>query len=169
VMLYEDYNTTDPGVIERLCNSIQAVSYIRWTMSNSTSSTGITLPSSPTASTANSPNSSDESLEKPSRASDEPLCQNCSSSQCPYCPNRTLRKFLALCVNTGRYHRTVGEVDLGKANRDSEAFEMIRSCYLDTRGFRARARRFFLFQPKSAHFIKVRPLCTVHLQNNRAL
>lgn len=72
-------------------------------------------------------------------------------------PKILSKKFLALCINTGRY-KTLGEIDVTNIHRNSETFRMIRERYLEIRGFRARARRLFLFQPSSVHFVKVSQL-----------
>jgi hypothetical protein len=64
-------------------------------------------------------------------------------------------KYLALCVNTGRFHSTLGEINITSIIRDNEAFRIIKKRYLEIRGFRARARRLFLVSPSSVHFVKV--------------
>ena len=67
------------------------------------------------------------------------------------------KRFLAICVNTGRYQKSLGEIDLSKICRDDRTFREIRKIYLQIRSFRARARRLFLLRPKNIHFVKVFP------------
>jgi hypothetical protein len=70
-------------------------------------------------------------------------------------PEGRLNKYLALCVNTGRFHTTLGEINVTSICRDNEVFSAIKQRYLEIRGFRARARRIFLVRPTSVQFVKV--------------
>ena len=76
------------------------------------------------------------------------LCNSCAKGL-------ITKKFLAVCVNTGRYHKSLGEIDVSKICRDDRTFQEIRNRYFKIRGFRARARRLFLLRPKNVHFVKV--------------
>lgn len=156
-MLYEDYATMDPRVIERLsalldkassttieCSATQNASTVQ-----SPSTRGVSIGSVSSQTSSNSENSSTES---------EPVCQGCPGQRCNYCAKRLSKKFLALCVNTGRFHNTLGEIDVTNICRDNETFRMIKDRYLEVRGFRARAQRLFLFQPNRVHFVKVSTL-----------
>src|SRR5277367_3083524 len=72
-----------------------------------------------------------------------------------------LNKYLALCVNTGRFHTTLGEINVTSICRDSEVFCAIKQRYLEIRGFRARARRLFLVRPTLVQFVKVRVIFAI--------
>lgn len=67
-----------------------------------------------------------------------------------------VNRYLALCINTGRCHMTLGEINVTSLLRDNEVFRMIKQRYFEIRGFRAQARRLFLVRPSSIHFVKVR-------------
>lgn len=154
-MLYEDYATMDPAIIVKLSFLISkpssptaesATSYespIIW----SSNAHGISIKTR----APNGSNSSSLSSEETER------CQSCSAMRrCIKCAKGLSKKFLALCVNTGRFHATLGEIDVTNICRDNETFRTIKDRYLEVRGFRAWARRLFLFQPHSVHFVKVR-------------
>lgn len=83
------------------------------------------------------------------------LCQAYNAA-CKLCTKRLPKKYLALCVNTGRFHKTLGEIDVTSISRDSDAFRQIKARYLEVRSFRARARRLFLLRPNRVHFVKVK-------------
>jgi hypothetical protein len=59
-------------------------------------------------------------------------------------------------AESATFHATLGEIDVTNICRDNDTFRTIKDRYLEVRGFRARARRLFLFQPYSVHFVKVR-------------
>jgi hypothetical protein len=153
-MLYEDYATTDPATIVKLSLLINNPSSMT-TESGTTHESPFILSSKAcnvsietrAAGASNSESSSNE---------DTQVCQGCSSiRRCISCAKGLSKKFLALCVNTGRFHATLGEIDVTNICQDSETFRTIKDRYLEVRGFRARARRLFLFQPRSVHFVKV--------------
>lgn len=103
--------------------------------------------------------------------SDPPVCENSPGEgthlcqvlnrSCRLCLKSLPRKFLALCVNTGRFHKTLGEIEVTDICRDSEAFCQIKARYLEVRSFRARARRMFLLRASKVHFVKVSPILNI--------
>jgi len=146
-MLYEDYATTDPAVIEKLTSLLNRPSpgcARTRGRPNMESSSAQTLSFEGGSSSSSTPLhiSSDEEAS---------LCQGCSELHCSHCAKRPSKKFLALCINTGRFHTTLGEIDVTNICRDDMTFRMIKERYLEVRGFRARARRLFLFQPSNVH------------------
>lgn len=153
-MLYEDYATTDPLVVEKLSALLNNTPV--------TATESAVIRSSPSSQSASAQSesiervgSSSSSLAESSSSDGGPSCLGCSSQHCGRCAKRLSGKFLALCVNTGRFHNTLGEIDVTNIYRDSDTFRMIKDRYIEVRGFRARARRLFLFQPNSVHFVKV--------------
>jgi hypothetical protein len=151
--LYEDYETTYPETIRKLSTLIN-----RPTSAMSRSSgtfESLELQSTSTSGTISNDSafSNTTLCENPS-AQDAHCCQIVNGS-CTLCAKRTTKKFLALCINTGRFHKTLGEIDVTNIQRDSDTFRQIKSLYLTVRSFRARARRLFLLQPNNIHFVKV--------------
>jgi hypothetical protein len=153
-MLYEDYATTDPRILEKLSTLINTPSLISTESAGKRDESSIQSPSTQGRS-FESGSCSISTSSTDSKSEGRPLCQRCSSVRCSYCAKIFPKKFLALCVNTGRFHNTLGEIDVTNICRDNQAFNMIKDRYLEVRGFRARARRLFLFRPNSVHFVKV--------------
>jgi hypothetical protein len=155
-MLYEDYATTDPAVIEKLSALFNRPPS---TSPGTAKARGGPNIKSPSPQAVSFEGRSASSLTPPHNSSDEEetLCQGCSGLPCSSCAKRLTKKFLALCINTGRFHTTLGEIDVSNVSRDDETFRMIKERYLEVRSFRARARRLFLFQPNNIHFVKVSP------------
>lgn len=155
-MLYEDYATTDPAVIEKLSTLLNRPSSTSPGCARTRDGPNI---ESSSAQTLSFEGGSSSSPTPPHILSDEEasLCQGCSGLHHSHCASRLSKKFLALCINTGRFHTTLGEIDVTNICRDDMAFRMIKERYLEVRGLRARARRLFLFQPNSVHFVKAYP------------
>jgi hypothetical protein len=61
------------------------------------------------------------------------------------------KKFLELCVNTGKFERQLAEIDISDVNTDTEVFQRIREAYQRVRSFRA---RYFLLEPIDVHFVQ---------------
>lgn len=60
--------------------------------------------------------------------------------------------FLELCVNTGEFHVTLGEIELSNIMCDESLFSAIKLTYLQRRGFRT---KFFLLKPVAVNFVRV--------------
>lgn len=153
-MLYEDYATTDPRVVERLSGLLNTPYSAATECARPRCDSSVQL-SSPQMVSIEKDDPSKISLSDSSSSEGAHICQGSPSVQCGLCTKRVSKKFLALCVNTGRFHHTLGEIDVTNIRQDNETFRMIKDRYLEVRGFRARARRLFLFQPNSVHFVKV--------------
>ncbi|KAE9365777.1 hypothetical protein N431DRAFT_472372 [Stipitochalara longipes BDJ] len=150
--LYEDYATTDPETISKLSLLINKPMTATTASSNSSGSFDIRLTRTSAVSSNN--NLSIPPVYENSRGEGTHLCQVFNRS-CRLCLKSLPRKFLALCVNTGRFHKTLGEIDVTDIYRDSEAFRQIKARYLEVRSFRARARRLFLLRASNVHFVKI--------------
>ena len=64
----------------------------------------------------------------------------------------TKPKYLELCINTGQYSTSLGEIDLSHVKSDGELFIKIRERYREMRPFRL--RRIFS-KPVDVHFVRV--------------
>ncbi|CAG8949961.1 hypothetical protein HYFRA_00004293 [Hymenoscyphus fraxineus] len=151
-MLYEDYATTNPETINKLSQLIERPVNITTTTSAGSAPSNIRPPCTST------PSSNIPLPKIPTHEDFEgKAVHNCQvlNGSCKTCFKRMTRKFLALCVNTGRFHKTLGEIEVTDICRDSEAFSRIRSRYLEVRGFRARARKLFLLRASKVNFVKI--------------
>lgn len=62
------------------------------------------------------------------------------------------RKFLEVCINTGQYTISLGEIDVTEVENDGELFAKIKQRYHEMRGFRIRR---MLLRPVNVHFVRV--------------
>jgi hypothetical protein len=62
-------------------------------------------------------------------------------------------RFLALCVNTGEFKKSLAEIEVSKVASDGQLFKLMKETYREVRGFRARFR--FLIKPVSIRFVHV--------------
>ncbi|KAH8590386.1 hypothetical protein B0O99DRAFT_305590 [Bisporella sp. PMI_857] len=76
-------------------------------------------------------------------------------------PPPVIKKYTALCVNTGEFNKTLGEIDISSITTDRQMFHRFKEAYHELRGFRARAVRWFLIKPVDIKFIQVRPILKV--------
>jgi hypothetical protein len=76
-------------------------------------------------------------------------------------PPPVIRKYTALCVNTGEFNKTLGEIDISSITTDRQMFHRFKELYHELRGFRARAVRWFLIKPVDIKFIQVRPILKI--------
>ena len=150
--MYEDYATTDPEIISKLSRLINKP--MKATTVSTSSSGSFNIQSTRTSVVSFNNNLSDPPVYENSPGEGPHLCQIFNKSYKLYL-KKLPRKFIALCVNTGRFHKTLSEIDVTDICRDSEAFRQIRACYLEVRSFRARARRLFLLRANMVHFVKV--------------
>lgn len=65
------------------------------------------------------------------------------------------KKYFELCVNTGQFRKTLGEIDVTQCASDGSLFAQIRATYLRLRNYRA---KHFLLEPTEVHFVQVRYL-----------
>ncbi|TVY32678.1 hypothetical protein LOCC1_G008328 [Lachnellula occidentalis] len=59
--------------------------------------------------------------------------------------------FLELCVNTGKYLKSLGEIDVSSIDTDGDFFATVKAHYLQLRGFRA---RFWLLKPMTVSYVR---------------
>ncbi|KAL9118045.1 MAG: hypothetical protein Q9187_005412 [Circinaria calcarea] len=60
-------------------------------------------------------------------------------------------KFLELCVNTGEFTKSLGEIEISQVRSDGNLFREIKSQYLRLRGYRA---KHFLLKPVAVQFVQ---------------
>ena len=144
--LYEGYATTDPRIVERISMPINTSALIS---AESTGTHGRTSTQSSSAQNRSfdSESSSISTTSNDSTSNGGPLREGCSSPRRSHCTKGFPKKSLVLCVNTGRFHNTLGQIDVSNICRDNQTFSMIKDRSLEVQGFRARARRLFLFRP----------------------
>jgi len=65
------------------------------------------------------------------------------------------KKFAALCVNTGEFNKTLGEIEVSSIGTDRQMFHKFKTTYQILRGFRAGALRWLLIKPVDIRFIQV--------------
>lgn len=63
----------------------------------------------------------------------------------------TSKRFLELCINTGDFHKTLGEINLSNCTSDGEMFSKIRDTYSR---IRRTARRHVFQRPSDVHFVQ---------------
>ncbi|MCJ1251064.1 hypothetical protein MMC30_008295 [Trapelia coarctata] len=68
----------------------------------------------------------------------------------PPSPEPYTRKFLELCVNTGKFHKSLGEIDITNINCDRDLFTLTKQRYEEVRGHRS---RFFLLEPTAVEWV----------------
>ncbi|KFZ13622.1 hypothetical protein V501_03613 [Pseudogymnoascus sp. VKM F-4519 (FW-2642)] len=79
----------------------------------------------------------------------QPLIRTCYTASTVLA--RSNNKFLELCVNSGKFLKTLGEIDVSSVNTDGEFFSTVREHYLRLRSFRA---RFWLLKPVSVSYVR---------------
>ena len=63
-----------------------------------------------------------------------------------------MKKYLELCINTGEFQISLGEIEITGVCSDGLLFRMIKKKYLDLRSHRA---RYFLLKPTAVQFVQV--------------
>lgn len=61
-------------------------------------------------------------------------------------------KFFELCVNSGKFLKTLGEIDVSSIDTDGKFFSTVKAHYLRLRSFRA---RFWLLKPVNVSYVRV--------------
>lgn len=76
-----------------------------------------------------------------------------ASNNCtmPPLPEPRTLKYVELCVNTGKWQMSLGEIDITRVNCDRELFSLIRERYKTIRGYRT---RFFLIEPARVEWVQ---------------
>ena len=66
--------------------------------------------------------------------------------------NTATKKYLELCVNTGEFQRSLGEIEITNVKNDHELFKLVRRKYEELRAYRV---KFFLLKAVDVHFVQV--------------
>jgi hypothetical protein len=67
--------------------------------------------------------------------------------------------FFELCVNTSEHLKTLGEIDLSKAQCDGDLFSAIQERYVKIRGWRS---KYWLLKPAKISYVRVCILQSIH-------
>ena len=60
-------------------------------------------------------------------------------------------RFFELCVNTGEFSKTLGEIDVTRVTNDVSFFNLVREKYREVRGHRF--KKHYLLKPIAMHFV----------------
>jgi len=66
-------------------------------------------------------------------------------------PDRTRKRFVEVCVNTGEFQRQLAEIDVSNVTSDGHLFGLIQERYQAVRSFRA---GYFFLKPADVHFVR---------------
>ena len=66
-------------------------------------------------------------------------------------PGPRIRKYLELCVNTGKFHKSLGEIDITLVNCDRDLFALTKQRYNEVRGHRI---KFSLLEPVAIEWVQ---------------
>lgn len=67
-------------------------------------------------------------------------------------PTRSNHQFFELCVNSGKFLKALGEIDVSSIKTDGEFFSIVKAHYLRLRGFR---EKFWLLKPVHVSYVRV--------------
>lgn len=77
-------------------------------------------------------------------------------SRSPSPVGEKFKKYFELCVNSGKWKITLGEIDITDVNTDRDFFDKVAEKYDSVRGFGAKA--LYLLEPVDIHFVRVSSL-----------
>ena len=66
-------------------------------------------------------------------------------------PEPRIPQFLEICVNTGKWHKSLGEIDITHVSCDRELFTLIKQRYEEVRGHRT---KFFFLEPARVEWVQ---------------
>ncbi|MCJ1286052.1 hypothetical protein MMC26_005394 [Xylographa opegraphella] len=66
-------------------------------------------------------------------------------------PEPGIPKFVEVCVNTGKWHRSLGEVNITDVNCDRDLFALIKQRYDEVRGHRT---KLFFLEPVKVEWVQ---------------
>jgi hypothetical protein len=112
-------------------------------MQNTASTSGQTVGKSPTPITPQGGSATSASDPSPTTLSTVPPQISCPTID---------SSFLELCVNTGEYHKSLGEIDLKHVKSDGDFFQAIRTEYSNIRGIR---QKFRILKPAKVSYVRV--------------
>lgn len=146
--LYGDFDNANPEAVNRLHQVLQRPVH------QSTGHADQPQPISLDTPSANSLNqgSSNPAANAMQNRSLQPI-QSMIPTGCnmPSPPEPHTSKFVELCVNTGKLHKSLGEIDITHVNCDRDLFALTKSRYDEVRGHRS---RFFLLEPTAVEWVQ---------------
>ncbi|MCJ1473586.1 hypothetical protein MMC13_002237 [Lambiella insularis] len=147
-LLYGDFDNTVPEALNNLAIRLQNPGPDLMQQSNQQQS--LDLNASPVAHISQST----ETTSGHPRANQGPRrLQKSLPTACtmPPSPEPRSLKFVELYVNTGKWKKSLGEIDVTHVNCDGDLFALIRERYEAVRGFRT---RFFLLEPAAVQWVQ---------------
>lgn len=140
-MLWGDFENSDPEQVEQLYQEL-----VQNMVAN-------VLPLSQSPKQGPSSGSISSTTSTSSAGSSQPILPTASSSN--NTGNDSIRKYFAVCANTGDQLVHLGEANVSSARRDSSFFHKIWSEYETLRGFRISGLRSMLIKPIDVKFVQV--------------
>ncbi|CZR60637.1 uncharacterized protein PAC_10533 [Phialocephala subalpina] len=144
--IYGDFDNSDPQALNDLAGVLQC------SASNSSTSSGTEMSSfgSPLATVSNTelpqpePDTADSSRNKEPNAAVQRFVTPSSTQTSTF-------SYLALCVNTGEFRKSLTEIEVSRLTSDQQLFKQMKSSYRQLRGVKAKFS--FLIKPVSMRFV----------------
>ena len=148
--LYADFDNSCPESVDKLESMLQRTSP---TIDTGGSCKGPSAPST-SSTTSVAPASNWCPASKTNQLTPEPAPHRPLVTASMPCPSlvKEAKKYLELCVNTGEFSKSLGEIEISQVRSDGSLFREIRSNYLRLRGYRA---KHFLLKPVAVQFVQV--------------
>ncbi|MCJ1438964.1 hypothetical protein MMC27_008354 [Xylographa pallens] len=110
-------------------------------------------PVDPNTTTSNHPNQGLYRINNDSQTQQRARLQKPTHIPCtrPPPPEPCTPKFLEVCINTGKWHRSLGEIDITRVSCDRELFALIKQRYDEVRGHRS---KLFFLEPAKVEWVQ---------------
>ncbi|MCJ1380772.1 hypothetical protein MMC17_003881 [Xylographa soralifera] len=110
-------------------------------------------PADPNTTTSNHLNHNLSRINNESHTQQRARLQKTTHIPCnrPPPPEPCTPKFLEVCVNTGKWHRSLGEIDITRVSCDSELFALVKQRYDEVRGHRT---KLFFLEPVKVDWVQ---------------
>jgi hypothetical protein len=168
--MYGDFDNSEPEAINELLAALQ---------NTAEGSTFCSVPISSTSSSQQSTIAGQSSTTQNRSTGSALLVTNDESTPLPPPSSVSVStmgvsdlKYLALCINTGEFKKSLAEIEVSKIASDGQLFELMKAKYREVRGFRARFS--FLIKPVTIRFVHVSPYfhlksCPIFLADCRTI
>ena len=110
-------------------------------------------PVDPNTTTSNHPNQGLSRIDNDSQTQQRARLQKSTHIPCSRPPptEPCTPKFLEVCINTGKWHRSLGEIDITRVSCDRELFALIKQRYDEVRGHRT---KLFFLEPAKVEWVQ---------------
>lgn len=148
--LYGDFKDSDPHCLDELLATLNEQEASAEVNSNNSQSSEILQPRPPQPAhslplNANNPSSHHQPLKNQSSSTTVAINHN-SASLTPV--------YFEICINSGRWQRRLGEINVSEAHNDGLFFGAIKEKYTNMR----RRRKFSFVEPRDIRYVRVRSL-----------